>query len=370
MSFLTVHILTALPMHNLNRGADGLPKSQFDGGVQRARLSSQALKRPARVAFREATALGSVRTKNAAALILGLAEKWAAEKELALDVKAAQADIKKVLTALAKADKKRSDASGDTEDAEEAKDNILLFAQTELETLARAVVEKQQSTEAVTLDDFILDFRSPALDIAAFGRMFANRADRSTHAAVAVSHAVTTHPMALTVDYFTAVDDAPVEGRTDAGASFLSLAYFTSGVYYRTFTIDPVQLRRSWSRFDSPTARTEVATLVACLIKALPTGRITNSNAHTLPFLVLLEEQTTRTAYEFETPVENDDEGGYKRPSVRRLADQRRAALAFDPTSFVDAAYAGETYGADLAATQLDSLDSLADCVAEKVFVQ
>jgi len=209
MSFLTVHILTALPMHNLNRGADGLPKSQFDGGVQRARLSSQALKRPARVAFREATALGSVRTKNAAALILGLAEKWAAEKELALDVKAAQADIKKVLTALAKADKKRSDASGDTEDAEEAKDNILLFAQTELETLARAVVEKQQSTQAVTLDDFILDFRSPALDIAAFGRMFANRADRSTHAAVAVSHAITTHPMALTVDYFTAVDDAP-----------------------------------------------------------------------------------------------------------------------------------------------------------------
>ena len=56
MPFITVHILRALPMHNLNRDQNGLPKSQFDGGIQRARLSSQSIKRPARIAFRDAVA--------------------------------------------------------------------------------------------------------------------------------------------------------------------------------------------------------------------------------------------------------------------------------------------------------------------------
>ncbi len=371
--YLTFHLLHALPMHNLNRGSDGLPKSQFDGGVQRARLSSQSLKRPARLAFRETVANGgSLRTKNAAAVVTQIAQEWATDRGLAFDPKAGKQAAKKVIDALAKAEKAdRGDAASETGATElDAKDNILLFAQAELETLARAIVEKQQAGDAPTAADFDLDFRSPALDIAAFGRMFASRADLSTQAAVAVSHAVTTHPMSLTVDYFTAVDDAPSEGRVDAGAGFLSLAYFTSGVYYRTFTIDPAQLRRSWSGFDAPSAPNEFGTLVRTLVKALPTGRLTNSNAHTQPFVLLAEEQRSRVAYEFETPVEPDEQGGYKAPSARRLAAERAAALAFDPANFGDAVVLASSPAIDFSAEEVHTLDDIVAFAVKKVFAQ
>ncbi|WP_277869190.1 hypothetical protein [Nocardioides houyundeii] len=34
--FITVHTVTALPLHNMNRDQSGLPKSQFDGGSSAA----------------------------------------------------------------------------------------------------------------------------------------------------------------------------------------------------------------------------------------------------------------------------------------------------------------------------------------------
>lgn len=368
--YLTFHLLTALPMHNLNRGADGLPKSQFDGGAQRARLSSQSLKRPARLAFHDASARGgSVRTKNAAEMVARRAEEWAAAHQKDYDSASGKKAIKKVIDGLAKAEKKGAE-EGAEEGAEDAsKDNVLLFAEAELETLARAAVEKQ-SQDDLSAADCILDYRSPSLDIAAFGRMFASRADLSTQAAIAVSHAITTHPMALTVDYFTAVDDKPAEERTDAGASFLSLAYFTSGVYYRTFTIDSAQLKRSWSGYDAEGAPEELGHLISALIKALPTGRLTNSNAHTLPYLVLVEAQRSRVAYEFETPVEPDAQGGYKQGSAARLAEQRAAALAFDPTNFLDAIVYNEATTASLQADPAGSLDEIVAFATKKVFGQ
>src|SRR5690606_3352245 len=69
--YLTVHTLTALPWHNLNRDENGAPKQVTEGGVTRARLSSQSLKRAARVGFEreQEAAEESVRTKLSATLI-------------------------------------------------------------------------------------------------------------------------------------------------------------------------------------------------------------------------------------------------------------------------------------------------------------
>lgn len=348
MTFVTVHVLRALPMHNLNRDQNGLPKSQFDGGIQRGRLSSQSIKRPARIAFREAVAgmsnaPGSVRTmdSNAVKQVLALAERFASEQNKPLDSAAAKKTATSIITSLAKAGK-ASEASpeGDSSkvDAAEAKkDNILLFSDAELETLAQALVDEQGNGEAASLDGFIQDFRSASLDIAAFGRMFAAQASKSTQAAVAVSHAVMTHAMSLTLDYFTAVDEADDE-RTDSGAAHIDSAYYTSGVYYSTFTIDPAQLVRSWSGVGGDTAPAQVQALVKALVEALPSGRITNSNPYTKPFLVLVEEQKTRTVYEFETPVDAAENGGFSIPTVEKLNDQYVDARAFDPANFVSSA--------------------------------
>lgn len=374
MSFITVHILRALPMHNLNRDQNGLPKSQFDGGIQRARLSSQSIKRPARIAFRAAVAEisnapASIRTmdSNASKMVVSLATDLAAQQDKSFDQARAKKSADSVVRSLAKkAAEPKSDGDDTTTDK---KDNILLFSDAELEMLAQAIVDEQNGGTVAGVDDFIQDFRSASLDVAAFGRMFAARADKSTQAAVAVSHAVTTHEMSLTIDYFTAVhefeDESPA---TDAGAGHLGLAYYTSGVYYSTFTIDPAQLRRSWSGFGGATARSQVEALVKSLIEALPTGKLTNTNAHTMPLLVLVENQKARTVYEFETPVSRSEDGGYARKSIESLAQQYAGAREFDPNNFLESILYSAVDGEFDDADRVSSIDEVADRVAGLVF--
>lgn len=379
MTFVTVHLLRALPMHNLNRDQNGLPKSQFDGGVQRGRLSSQSLKRPARIAFREAVngisdAPASVRTMDSTAAIrvTSMAADIARESNRIFDEKVGKKKATAIVSSLAKASKPVKNEDDEAAEVDARKDNVLLFSDAELETLAHALVAEQNDGVEATLEEFIQDFVSPSLDVAAFGRMFANQASKSTQAAVAVSHAVMTHAMSLTLDYFTAVDE-DVEGRTDSGAAHIDGAYYTSGVYYSTFTVDPAQLVRSWSGIGSPTAREQVRALVKALVEALPTGKLTNTNAHTKPFLVLVEEQRTRTVYEFETPVEAEENGGFTAPSVRALASQCADARAFDAPNYLSTAILAAPSvreAASFDAAPLDSIDAVADHVAGLVFAQ
>jgi len=49
-TYVDVHILQTVPPSNLNRDDAGSPKQAVYGGVRRARVSSQAWKRAARVA--------------------------------------------------------------------------------------------------------------------------------------------------------------------------------------------------------------------------------------------------------------------------------------------------------------------------------
>lgn len=347
--FITVHIVNTLPLHNLNRDQSGQPKSQFDGGVQRGRLSSQSLKRAARVGYRNAGANGSIRTRMADDAVLAEAIEYAKASGLAFDEKKGEVAIKKVIGSLASK-------------SEDAKDSILLFSLAELTSLAQSAVKKQQAGEEPELKDFILDATSPSLDVAAFGRMFANQTDLGTHAAIAVSHATMTHQMALTTDYFTAVEEY---GQEHAGAAHLGLAFYTSGVYYRTFTIDADQLRRSWSGVTGEGAAEDLALLVKELILALPTGKVNSTNAHTRPTLVLAELQNYRSAYEFDRPVVA--EGGYKENTVKALAASRSLALEFDEENFSDAAIQGETFEEDFVAQRLSTVDEIVQFIVGKV---
>lgn len=54
--FIQLHLLTFYPPSNLNRDDTGRPKSAVVGGVERLRISSQAIKRAVRTseAFKDA----------------------------------------------------------------------------------------------------------------------------------------------------------------------------------------------------------------------------------------------------------------------------------------------------------------------------
>ena len=49
--FVDIHVLQTLPPSNPNRDDTGAPKSAIFGGVQRMRISSQAIKRATRQDF-------------------------------------------------------------------------------------------------------------------------------------------------------------------------------------------------------------------------------------------------------------------------------------------------------------------------------
>ena len=367
MTFVTVHVLLNLPLHNLNRDQSGQPKSQFDGGVQRARLSSQSLKRAARVAYLGSTENQSIRTRAALGLTLTEATRYAAETGLPFDEKQGRAAIKKVIDALAKKAKEDAETTpADIEDdAATSGDNILFFSLAELATLARAAVEKQQTGDALKRDDFIQDASSPSLDVAAFGRMFANATEIGTQAAIAVSHAATTHQMALTSDYFSAVEE---HAQDHNGAGHIGMTYYTSGVYYRSFTIDVDQLRRSWRSFDADGSRDDLRLLVRALVRSLPTGRLSNSNPHTDPALVLAETQRCRVAYAFDEPVVTET-GGYLKGSIKALAEQRALSRAFDPDNNPRAVVLGATFDNDFSGAEpAASLDDLVAFVVDAVY--
>lgn len=50
MDQIAIHTITTYPPANLNRDEDGRPKAAIDGGTERLRVSSQARKRPWRLA--------------------------------------------------------------------------------------------------------------------------------------------------------------------------------------------------------------------------------------------------------------------------------------------------------------------------------
>lgn len=312
--FLTVHTLTALPTHNLNRDENGAPKQVTQGGVTRARLSSQSLKRAARIGFeRECEqATESVRTKVSATVI--------ADRVAELRGPMSKGEH----SALTKSIVARVNSLTRTSDAESKKDTLVWLSATEIETAARAFAAGNDAAIVNTQN-------TDSLAIAAFGRMFTADPRLSIPSAVSVGDAVTTHAATIELDWFAAVDDRSEHG----GAGQLGFAMSTSGVYYRTFTIDRAQLAQNFQEpLDSAIAEVQLRSLVRHLTLDLPTGRRAGTAAQTLPAFILAEEQTHRVNYDFQEPVTATREGGFLTPSIAALEKKATEARTFDPDLF------------------------------------
>ena len=372
--YLTLHLINALPWHNMNRDANGRPKRLKQGAVERAMLSSQSLKRAARVAYEdEVIADKSFRSsKYGVEEVLARVTVMAAANGLTVDLVKLRQDIEPVILHLVAAKPPKApkvskaakaaraddlSLADDDEDDDGSEATNVWLSGDELDTIARAALDtdlskwlkkkdnKEGEFQVTSEHPLGVDHKVGSLAIAAFGRMFANASDRQTEAAIAVSPATTTHRVVIETDYFTTVDDLQDRYNPEGGlgASHIGTANFTSGVYYRTVTIDREQLIRSWSGANSDDAEDRLRSLLRCIIYSLPTGKKSSAPAQTRPLVVLLEEQSYRAAYEFDTPVGADQEsdGGYKAPSVARLAAERRAAVQFDPAVFGHAMVAG-----------------------------
>ncbi len=348
LPFLTVHTLTALPWHNLNRDENGSPKQLTEGGVTRARLSSQSLKRAARIGFERSTecAEASVRTKTVPALVVKRVEELTGPME----PKEREALRTKVMNRVGTLTHTTTDGK---------KETLVWLSAGELETLAQTYAKDRGADKVAPVENT----STGSLAIAGFGRMFAAAPDLSLRAAVAVSDAITTHAAEIELDWFAAVDDG-INAR--AGAGQLGFTMQTTGVYYRSFTIDRAQLARNYDLpLDSAAAEPQLRSFIRHLTLALPGGREAGTAAHTLPALIVAEEQAQRVAYDFHEPVTRAEDGGFLRPSIQALLNKAADARAFDPDLFGETFYTGTEAAHHLGAVPVGTFAGYTDFVLD-----
>ncbi len=321
-AYIDVHVLQTVPPANVNRDDAGSPKQAIYGGVRRARVSSQAWKRAARVylAQNQPVEAQGTRTKRLAELVAReVVRRSGADPEVATRIATAI-----VAASPIKMDGKRSQQTS----------YLLFFGHAQVSRIADQVIERLDqlaSLEGDALKAAVADIDLAAilgeghpLDVALFGRMVADLAELNVDAATQVAHAISTHPVDIQFDYFTAVDDENPKDET--GAGMIGTVEFNSATLYRYATLAVHQLAENLGDGEAlaPAARA----FVEAFVKSMPGGH-QNSFAHrTRPRLVLVvvrEDQPVNLVTAFESPVSSAD--GLEAASARRLADELRTSV-------------------------------------------
>jgi len=264
--FIQLHYLTVYPLSNPNRDDQGRPKSAIYGGAPRLRISSQALKRAARLSdvMQEALAghLGE-RTQRIGEVIRDTLNKEGVDGDMAAGLAEKVADV------FGKIDEKAR------KDKDQIRTRQLAFISPEERAcaidLARKAAAGEKLPDNAALKKMVLRSADGAADVAMFGRMLADDPDFNRAAAVQVSHALTTHRAVVEDDFYTAVDDLKRPSE-DAGAGFLGEAGFGSGVFYTYACVD-VALLFDNLQGDKDIAARASGALAEALATATPSGK-------------------------------------------------------------------------------------------------
>lgn len=307
--FIQFHLLTFYPPANLNRDDTGRPKTAFLGGVERLRVSSQALKRAVRTSdvFQNALAghLGARTQRFGEDIESHLLDHGATPEK----ANAIARDIAKVFGKVEDVSDKPAKDDGKAKKLPSARIAQLAFIGPEERLLARELAERKLADEKTEIkSDLILRRADTAADIAMFGRMLADNPDFNREAAVQVAHAVTTHKVAVEDDFYTAVDDLkkPAE---DAGAGFMGELGFGSGVFYLYVCADVALLKKNLGG-DEALAKSAVSALIEALATVSPTGKQASFASRARASYILAEkgDQQPRTlAAAFVKPIKGDD---------------------------------------------------------------
>ena len=338
--FIELHMVQNFAPANLNRDDTNNPKDCEFGGVRRARISSQCIKRAIRTSpvFAETTRVEiGKRTKWLVDLLQGrLAEAGKLEEESTA-----------VLTAFVPQFASKLDKDG-------AKTAVLLYvSEAEIQSIVQALLENWEDLS----DDRTLKQVSKALvkahkgqtsapDIALFGRMLAEKPELNLEAACQVAHAISTHRVTMEMDFFTAVDDLNPEDT--AGAGMMGFTGYDSACFYRYARIDWKRLVDNLNH-DTDLARRTVEGFLRAAVAAVPSGKQNSFAANNPPNLMLAVVRRDGMGWSlsnaFERPVRPSRDGGLVAPSVTALdaywgqlcqvyGDDtlvRKAVLALDP---------------------------------------
>jgi len=311
---IEIHMIQNHSPSNLNRDDLGAPKTCIFGGVTRARISSQCLKRSIRRSEEFSAALekdGGVRTRRLIELIAKeAAGKGNPPKKQHCEI------IRKIFT----------DGGVGLKD-ENTFDILFFLPQSAIDEMG-AAVRHGNGALGKTFAEIIGKFvKTP--DIALCGRMtefdakgvFADLKGKFTvEAALSAADALSTHAVVNEVDYFTAADDVPGQ---DAGAAHVNEAMFNSACFYKYFAIDFEQLKKNLANDEELACKT-VRSFLKAAANAYPSGKQHGHAAFNPPDGVLVEVKTqsaTPVSYSnaFADPVPEKSERGLIGESIARL---------------------------------------------------
>jgi|YelNatPaOPRAMG01_1025707.scaffolds.fasta_scaffold02665_15 CRISPR system Cascade subunit CasC len=318
--FVEVHMLQNFAPSNLNRDDTGNPKDSEFGGVRRARISSQCIKRAIRLhpVFARTTEVEpATRTRWITRLIVKplIAAGKPAEQ--------AQSVAETFATQYCKMDSK-----------EKSRSSVLLYlSASEIQAITQALLRQWDNivaeikenkgplVEGMAKELFkAIKDRTSAPDIALFGRMLAEKPELNIDAACQVAHALSTHRVNMEMDFYTAVDDLSTDEET--GAGMMGVTGFNSACFYRYARVDWEQLLANLGG-DAALARKTVEGFLRAAVLAIPTGKQNSFAAQNMPDFLLGvardDGQSWSLANAFETPVRPARDGGLMAASIEKL---------------------------------------------------
>jgi len=321
-NFINFHILISHSPSCLNRDDMNMQKSAFFGGKRRVRVSSQSLKRTMRTSnyYRQHLGEPSIRTNHLA--------DFQHQAVTALSNRYDENLIKQAIDYI----------SGKDSSADKAKDDAVAAWVLEEVAYFCDQIKKLESegVDAKKLQKLIekdgLAFRQAianGLDIALSGRMATSGLMSEVgkiDGALAVAHAITTHAADADIDWFTAVDDLQA-----LGSAHLGTQEFSSGVFYRYASLNLKQLQvnlgllpdmKADETADSRSKALDIAAHVLHMLATeVPSAKQQSFAAHNLADVALVgfSHQPVSLANAFEKPIQADNKGGFREPSIKEL---------------------------------------------------
>jgi len=344
--FVELHMIQNFAPANLNRDDTNNPKDCEFGGVRRARISSQCIKRAIRTSpvFAQTTRVE-----------IGTRTKWLIRllRERLVEAGKSQEEANAVLPAFVAKYASKLDKGSERTAV------LLYLSEAEISALVQALLDNWETlSDEKTVDQLVKTLvkahkgQTSAPDIALFGRMLAEKPELSLEAACQVAHAVSTHAVTMEMDFFTAVDDLQTE--EEAGAGMMGFTGFDSACFYRYARIDWNQLVQNLNG-DADLARRTVEGFLRAAVAAVPSGKQTSFAANNPPSVVLAvvrqDGMGWSLANAFERPVRPRRDAGLVAPSVEALDTYwgrlcqvygtstltRTVALALDPDLALEA---------------------------------
>jgi len=273
MNVIQISTITPVGPGCVVRDDAGRPKTALVNNVQRMRIPSQSLKRALRTSAAFAEALDGLlgtRTQRVGDLII---DRLSAEfgEERATE---AVLDIVKVF-GKPKTDKPHTE-------------QLAFIAPEELDA-AEALARRRLAGEKLEEKDFnaLIHDTTRAVDIALFGRMFADRGEARVTAAVSIAHSISVGRAPTENDFYVAVDDEK-PSEEDLGAGFMGHQGFTAGAVLGWASINVDQLVKNLGG-DRDLAVRAIDAFIRGLATSFPGGKSASFGTHARPTWMMVE---------------------------------------------------------------------------------